>query len=373
VGARVRAGGPGAQHAGYLLAVQCRHLILPDARQEGGLLPREIAVNRLGGAVAHAYGLNRAARAGSRVPASEDPRDARGASVRVAGNGPGARHLDRGRQKGQVGRLADSQDDRIRGDDSVGALYRDGPAAAGGVRLAEAHRDDFDARHMLVFPQDAHRVGQQQERHALGFGLVNLESVGRHLGARAPVGDGRLGAQPERATGGINGSVAAAHYDDPPADVRTLARVHRTQKVDCRLDARQILAGNAQARRFVGADGEVHGVVFGAQGFQARHRAVSDDADAQRLDARDLLVEHALRQAVVGDAIAEHATRLGARLEHCHCVAEHGQVLCCGQATGPGADDGHALLAGNEHGLYGPVAVFGGPVGHEALQRGDGD
>jgi len=69
----------------------------------------------------------------------------------------------------------------------------------------------------------------------------------------------------------------------------------------------------------------------------------------------DLGVEHFLGQAVLRDAVAEHAARLGLRLEHVHGVTAHGQVVRAREAARAGAHDGHALAVARRH--LGPVRL----------------
>ena len=63
------------------------------------------------------------------------------------------------------------------------------------------------------------------------------------------------------------------------------------------------------------------------------------------LDELDLLVEHRLRQAVLGQGVAEHAAGRRPRVEAGHLVAKQGQVVGAGEAGGAGTHDRH-LLAG---------------------------
>ena len=66
----------------------------------------------------------------------------------------------------------------------------------------------------------------------------------------------------------------------------------------------------------MGPDGEVDGIVLVAQGAQpvAVHGGVELDVDATIQDPLDLGIELRARQAVVGNAVAEHAAQVGALL-----------------------------------------------------------
>ncbi len=79
-----------------------------------------------------------------------------------------------------------------------------------------------------------------------------------------------------------------------------------------------------------------------------------------------------LGQAVLGDAEAQHAARLGLGLEDGGLVAEQRQVAGARQAARAGADDRHLLFEGRLDGL-GQRHVAEGEVADEALEAGDGD
>ena len=93
---------------------------------------------------------------------------------------------------------------------------------------------------------------------------------------------------------------------------------------------------------------------------------------AQGGDLVDLLVQDALGQAVLGDAVAEHAAHLGHGIHNGHPVALQRQVVGRGEAARAAADDAHPLAGGC--GLGGQVAALGDdPVCGEVFQIGDGN
>ena len=92
----------------------------------------------------------------------------------------------------------------------------------------------------------------------------------------------------------------------------------------------------------------------------------------EREHAVDVLLQRRLRQAVLGDAVAQHAARLGLALEDGGLVAEQGQVAGGGQAARARADD-RDLLVVRDRRLLGQRHVLVGVVGDEALEAADGD
>ena len=82
----------------------------------------------------------------------------------------------------------------------------------------------------------------------------------------------------------------------------------------------------------------------------------------------DVPVQHLLGQAVVGDAVAQHAAQLGPLLVHRDLVPHEGQVVGRGQAAGAAADDGHRLPGVLRPGRSGQVS---GVVHRVPLQAAD--
>ena len=92
-----------------------------------------------------------------------------------------------------------------------------------------------------------------------------------------------------------------------------------------------------------------------------------------RSQVLDVLVDDRLRQAVLGDAVAEHAADRVQRLEDRHRVAELREIARRRQARRARADD-RDLLGPARDGLHGPVRrVRALPVRDEALEPADRD
>ena len=107
-----------------------------------------------------------------------------------------------------------------------------------------------------------------------------------------------------------------------------------------------VLVGDAQLVRVVAADCDQDGVEALAlevvQAEVAAEGLVAFDPAAQPGDALVLSLEHLhLRQAVLGDAVAEHPARRAVTLEDGHLVAGDQQVIGSRHAGRAGADDGH--------------------------------
>ena len=263
-----------------------------------------------------------------------------------------------------VGDLADGHDDGVGGE----LLERAG--AVGLAVLVELHDLDLDAL-------GVHLVDGAQPVHldALALGLVELLLVGGHLGLGAAVDDHRvLGAQTAGGAGGVHGGVPAAVDGDAAADDRLVAAGHVAQEVDGVDHVPGVDAGDLDAARQMGADGDEDGVEVALLllGHEVGDRVVEDDLDAQLLDAGDLGVDDVARQAVLGDAVAHHAAGLLAGVVDLDLVAETRQVVGGGQARGPGADDEDAV-AGVVAGMVEPPAVRDGHVAQVALDGVDRD
>lgn len=247
--------------------------------------------------------------------------------------------------------LADGHDDgRCRDADGLGArrLGRGTPAAHGRDHLGLAPKRDGVA--VLV---DLDVVGGD-ELHELAAVLdraVDLLVERGHVGATTTVDDlHRLGAHAHRAAGRVHRDVAAADHDDVLAGVVVDVPVaDGAQHRDGGHDARGVFAVDAELLVGVGADADVDGVVVALEVLDRDVGADGDaelDVDAERGDERDLGVEQILGQAVVRDAVAEHAAELGALLVDGDRMSHARQEVGCGKAAGATADDGHALAGG---------------------------
>ena len=169
----------------------------------------------------------------------------------VAGEAPVLEGRDAVAEGGRVRAHADRGDDDVGLDGHVGARDGLGGPAARRVRRAEAHLDAAQAGDgALRVAEDLGRGHQQAEVDALLLGVGGLHVVGRHLVARAAVGDRHGGgAQAPGGPRGIHGDVAAADHDHAPAgDLDRVVELDLAQEVRAAEDAQAVLARDAEAR-----------------------------------------------------------------------------------------------------------------------------
>ncbi len=279
-------------------------------------------------------------------------------------------------------RLADGEDDRVRGEREVRAVDRQGLAAARVVGLAELAAEEPEPGHVSLLPDDGDRLHEQLDLESLVAGLLQLGGVGRHLDLAAAVDEGhvRLTAGPDLKTDqgarGVEGHVAAADHHRLLAGVGRAVEVDLAQQSHGVTDALQLHARQLDGGAPLQPRGEVHGGVAvvpeqAVDGEVAADARLEAELDAQRQDLVDLPLQHVVREPVAGDAEAQHAARHALRLEHGDPVPEAGEVAGAGEAGGAGADDRHTFRVDPRRR---PDLLRGSDgVGHEALERGDGD
>ena len=171
---------------------------------------------------------------------------------------------------------------------------------------------------------------QPVDDHAFLQRLVDLEVVCRHLLAAAPVHDHRLGTEPPRRAGDVDGSVSAAVDDHAAAKLqRCVAGFHIVQKAHGIDDARRIGTGNIDTLGDMGADRHKAGIEA-ATGQCLRdivYSTVEPQCHSHVQDSLQLAIHHFARQTVTGDAEAHHAPGKGPRFVDLHLVAEARQVI----------------------------------------------
>ncbi len=187
--------------------------------------------------------------------------------------------------------------------------------------------------------------------------LVGLELVGRHVGAVAAVDDQRLIAQSLGDPGGVHGGVAAAVDGDPPAQLGGVAGFHVLEEAQGVEHFAGVAGRDLGALADMSAHGDEHGVEVAGLflGQQIVDPVVEHDLDAHVLDALDLGIQHVARQAVGGNAEVHHAAGHRASLMDFDGMAETGQMVGGGQATGTGADHQRPLAAGGNGDFELPV------------------
>ncbi len=129
-------------------------------------------------------------------------------------------------------------------------------------------------------------------------------------------------AEPERRARAVDGGVPAADDGHRAADVHRPAQAELLEELDPREHAGRVLVLDAHQRAAPRPDAQEDRVV--ALLLQARDGEVAAEDGVglkpgpEAEDLRDLEVEDVLGQAVLGDAVAQHASRLGLPLEDVH-------------------------------------------------------
>ena len=215
--------------------------------------------------------------------------------------------------------------------------------------------------------------------------MVHLLGARRHFRARAPVDDhGPLGAEALGGARGVHRHVAAAHDRDAPADEHRRVSPGKITGIH-QVDARQVFVGGVNAlqilarhvhehgqARTVGDEDRVKALAQLGQRVGAADDDVALDRDAGLLQALHLLIDNALGQAKLGDAVDEHAAGLVQRLVDRDAVALFGQFAGGRQPGRAGADDGHLFSRGRGARGARAVRVLEGPVSDVAFKMADG-
>ena len=212
-----------------------------------------------------------------------------------------------------VDRLADRRDHGVASDLELRLRDRDGTPSPERVRLAQLHALAHQRPGVAVAARlETHRRHQELERDTLRLGALDLVHQARHLAPRAPVEHADLGAEAARACG-RSPSRCCRRRSRPrcrPSAGRSPSAI-AAQELDPR--ERQLLALAAQARRVLRADAEEDRVVVAPQvGEREVASPAACSCGTRRPAARstsDLGVERRSRQAVLGDAVAQHAAR----------------------------------------------------------------
>ena len=200
-----------------------------------------------------------------------------------------------------------------------------------------------------------------QQLGALGLGALHLLRQGGHVLLPAAVNTGDpVGSQADGTAGHVHGHVAAADDHHPLAGkVRHVAVTDAPQQLHRGHHAMAVLALDAGLLVGVGADGQVQAIVFLLHLVQRHIRAHVDlraDFNAQGQNGGDLPVQELPGEAVVWDAVAQHAAQGLSLFIDGDAVAHEGQVIGGGEAAGAAADDGHLLPRGRGAGGLGHLA-----------------
>ncbi len=321
--------------------------------QLGQVYALQERVGGVGAAPAFGHGLDHGGGADAHVARAEDAGPA-GLERDGVGGQPGAIGCDAFVARAdprEVRSLADGEQDPVAVDYELGSGCRLRPAAAAGVGGAGLHPDELHAGDLVV-AVDHHprRTGLEDHPGAFFDGLVGL-AVGRHVLHVAAIDERDvLHSLPDRGPGAVHGREAAADDDHVASLVARVwqAEGGRAQVLQAVDHAVGRLIGDVELVGVVAADGDDRGVealvAQVVEGEVAAQRLVALDPAAEPPDRLVLGLEDLLLgQAVLGDAVAEHAAGLRVALEHRHVVAGHEQVVGSGHAGRTRADDRHSL------------------------------
>ena len=273
-------------------------------------------------------------------------------------------------------RLADGEDHRVGLELDELALHGDRRAPAALVGLAQSAALELHAGGDAARAEDLDRDERVLDVDLLFLALLDLLGRGRRRALVLDAGEGDfVGAAAERGAAGVVGDVAAADHDDALAGRGALAERLRAQELDGAHDALLVEAVDRQVLALVQAGRQEDGLVaVGEQRVDGEVRAAALpglELDAQGGDAVDLALQRRARQAVLGDADAQHAAGDRESLEHGRLVAELRELARGGEACGAAADDRDGLVV--EHRQRRGQLRRRAVVGDEALDAGDGD
>ena len=310
-------------------------------------------IDGIGATPALGDGLNHGRGPDSDVAGSEDTGPARleGHGVRGEPVLDGGHTVVARADPRQVRALPDCEQDAIALDHELGAGCRLGAAPAARVGGAGSHANELDPLDLVAsIDQDASRAGLEYGRAALLESLVDL-ARGRHILHVAPIDERYL------LRSLADRSPPAVHRGEPAADdhhpAPLVARVRQAQGGNSQIlqavdHTVGRLVGDVELVGVVAACGDDRGVeALVSQVVQAEVHAESLVAHQAGAEAPDRLVlglqDLRLGQAVLGDAVAEHAAGLRVALEDGHVMAGDEQVVGCGHAGRAGTDDRHSL------------------------------
>ncbi len=287
-------------------------------------------------------------------------------------------------EHGRIGLLTDGRDDMATGDHMLGPRNGAHAAPPAGVRLGALHVEDTQPGDLAVFHLQRVLAAEEMELDALGPGGRDLFRVRRGIGLGAAIDEvGRARGNARGRAAAVHGHIAAADHDHIALQHRRGARFHARvdalKEVDAVFIAGQarvfavhaeigaIGATAADEDRAIAAPEELVHVKIPAQ------LLVEEKFAAHGLHDVGFFLERALGQTINGDAVADHAPRLGLGLENIHGIPAFQQVVGAGDAHGARAHNGHARLLAGCGGLRFEHAGGNGPVRRIAFEVADGD
>lgn len=134
-----------------------------------------------------------------------------------------------------------------------------------------------------------------------------------------------------------------------PVKSRRIIVADGAEQVDGCIDILAFFSLNADLFVRLGADRDIHRVIFPAQlidGDLFADLGVIAHLHAGGKNAVNVLLKPLTRKAVIGDAVTQHAAQLGTHLKHGAAVPHQLQVIRRAQAAGAAAHNRHALARG---------------------------
>ena len=341
----------------------------------------EVAVDGEGRPLPPGDGLNGDPRPRLCITPGVDPGERGGAGQGVNLDGPprGDPDLFLCWVKGHDDLLPDGGDEQIDGHGELGTLGRQGPPAPRGIRLPQPHPNQLQSGDPPVLDHDPGGGRQETDIHPLFQGGRYLLGTGGHLPSGTAIQDGRLlGPHPEGAAGRINGHVPAADDCHLSVDLGLVAEIEITQEIDPWIDPLGVLSRDPELHALMGPHAEKDGLVPQlpeevGKGDILPDAGIGPNLHAEIEDGLQLPVQDIPRQAIVGDADAQHAPQRGEGLEDRHPIAQPRQVVGARQPCRPSPDHGHGFCMLRLKRFLGtalPVPLL--PIGHKPLQGADG-
>jgi hypothetical protein len=271
-------------------------------------------------------------------------------------------------------RLPDGGDDGVALDREVRAGDRHRAPSPRRVGLPQLHSLARERQGAAVpAPLDADRRHENLDRDTLGLGPLDFLHQAGHLAPRPPVEDPDLRPEPARGARAVHRGVPASDHHHAPPEVRPGALGDLPQDADPGEGQLRPLA--VQPGRELRADREEDRVVLASQvgeGEVAAPVPAQAERGPELRDDPDLGVERGPRQAVLGDAVAEHSAGERVGIEERAGVTLLEEVEGGGEPGRPGADDRDALAGGAAGTGQRRARRLEVPVGGVAVERPDG-
>src|SRR5579875_326436 len=245
--------------------------------------------------------------------------------------------------------LAIGRNDRVARDDILGAGDGHRATATTGIRLAQFIALELQSLDLAILNDDARGLRIVGDLRTLGLGILDLFHRGSHLSTGAAIDGVHLRAETHRGARAVESCKTAAENDDFVAlfDRYGLTLDLFAQEGNGIDHALGILARGTQRVTGPGTDSDIDGVKALREeiidGEVASELDVGLEFDTQLPDVVQFTIHHIFRQAILRNAIAQHAARLRLHLENLAVMPFERQVVGAGQASRAGTNNSDAL------------------------------